>query len=444
VHPDGCALLLNRASTKAYTLQGSWSPRYQRCSWQGGWVLRHPEITVTTAADNRVVRMAVLSDIHAAEPREPRHTWAIEGAEEALNPLKALERLVAEDDALRADVLLCPGDLCDRADWDALPYAWGEVHRFGEMLGAQHVIGTVGNHDIDSRRGHDGETIDAGLRRLDPTFPCDPGADVYWAERVTRVVGDDWQVVSLNSSLMRYLEDDEVDRGLVEDQTLGLIEEITKGGDLAVNVLLCHHHPQPFTRLAPDDGSHMDAGDRLVDLLNRLPETWLIIHGHKHHPHLDYMEGSAASPARLVAGSASVVLWPLLSSHVRNQMHLVEFPVSTCDRLNLSLAGVVRSWSWQAGGKWIPARAEGDGLPGVAGFGFRTDGPSLARELVKNAENEGLNVVERGRLEVWQPRLPFLLPTDLAAFRDHLEQVLGCHLRLDTLGNIEQVVLPSG
>jgi hypothetical protein len=188
----------------------------------------------------------------------------------------------------------------------------------------------------------------------------------------------------------------------------------------------------------------MVAGDRLVDLLNRLPETWLIIHGHKHHPHLDYLEGSASSPARLVAGSAGVVLWPLLSSYVRNQIHLVEFPVGTCEDLDMSLAGIVRSWSWQPGGKWIPARAEGDGLPGVAGFGFRTDGPALARQLVKNAEEAGLSVVERSRLEVWQPRLSFLLPEDLAAFRGYLEGTLGCHLRLDTLGNIEQVVLPGG
>ncbi len=341
--------------------------------------------------------MVVVSDIHASNRGELQSTWAVESTDAQLNPLTALGQLVA-DEGLSADVVLCPGDLCDRADWDALPYAWSEIHRFADSLGARHVIATIGNHDVDSHEKHTGKPIDAALHQLNPTFPCDAGAEHYWSLRVARVVGDDWQVVSLNSSLMRYLEDGEKDHGLVEDQTLGLIEEITKENNLAVNVLLCHHHPQPFTRLAPGDVSHMQAGDRLVSLLNQLPETWMIIHGHRHQPHLDYLEGSAASPTRLVAGSAGVVLWPLLSSYVRNQIHLVEFPIDFSQSLDLSLAGLVRSWSWQPGGKWIPARAEGDGLPGIAGFGYRTDGPSLARSLVKMAEDEGVSVVERERL----------------------------------------------
>lgn len=388
--------------------------------------------------------MAVLSDLHASGGADPRRTWAIEGADPAFNPLAGLERLVSETDELRADVLLCPGDLCDQADWDALPYAWGQIHRFAELLGAEHVIGTIGNHDIDSHNKHDGEAIDAGLRRLAPDFPCDPGAEAYWADRVTRVRTEDWQVVSLNSSIMRELTEHETDRGEVHDQTLELIAEISRDEDLPVNVLLCHHHPQPFTQAAPGDASHMESGDRLVHLLNELPETWMIVHGHKHYPHLDYMEGSGSSPARLVAGSAGVILWPLLSSYVRNQLHLVEFPIDLCAELDMSLAGQVRSWSWQAGGKWIPARAEGDGLPGVAGFGYRTDGPGLARSLVRMARELDITVIDRERLQAWQPRLRFLLPRDLASFRGHLEQNLGCHLRLDTVGNVEQVVLPRG
>jgi Calcineurin-like phosphoesterase len=399
---------------------------------------------LNASEDNSVVKMAVLSDLHASEKVEARRTWAVEGSDPAFNPLAGLERLVGETDELHADVLLCPGDLCDQADWSALPYAWSQVHRFAELLGAEHVVATVGNHDIDSQNKHEGEEIDAGLRRLDPAFPCNPGADGYWRDRVTHLRGDEWQVVTLNSSLMRELAEGEPDRGEVHDQTLDLIAEITRGESVPVNVLLCHHHPQPFTRGAPGDASHMEAGDRLVHQLNQLPETWMIIHGHKHYPHLDYMDGTGASPARLVAGSAGVILWPMLSSYVRNQLHLVEFPVGLCSQLDLSLAGQVRSWSWQAGGKWIPARAEGDGLPGVAGFGYRIDGPSLARSLVRMAGEEAITVVEQERLRQWQPRLPFLLPADLAAFKQHLEQTLGCHLRLDTLGNVEQVVLPSG
>ena len=39
--------------------------------------------------------MAVLSDIHASKPREKRSTWAVEGEDDTVNPLGALDRLIA-------------------------------------------------------------------------------------------------------------------------------------------------------------------------------------------------------------------------------------------------------------------------------------------------------------------------------------------------------------
>jgi predicted phosphodiesterase len=391
------------------------------------------------------VRMAVLSDLHASTHPEAA-TWVREGADKAVNPLAGLEKLVADTPELRADVLLCPGDLCDRADWKALPYAWEKIQQFAELLGAKHVIATVGNHDVDSRGIHVPAHINQGLLDLTPSFPVYPGGDCvkYWDERLTQVRGDDWQVISLNSSLMEPLAADTRDHGKIDNETLDLIRDVAGELNVPVNVMLCHHHPQPITRLTPGDASHMESGDRLVEVLNDLPHAWMIVHGHRHQPYLSYMDGTAAAPTRLAAGSAGVNLWPSLSLHVRNQMHLVEFAVDRSSELYLDMAGQIRSWSWQTMTEWKPARADGDGLPGIAGFGFRgAPGSTLARQLVDLAASRAQEVFERVDLEEWEPRLPYLHPGDFLQFQDALEDTFGCHVSLDRLGNLDRVVLPS-
>ena len=360
------------------------------------------------------------------------------------NPLADLPRLVKEE-GLQAEVLLCPGDLCDQADWDALGYAWTNLCEFAEMLGAEHVIATVGNHDIDSHSLHPDRDIDFGPRQLSPDFPCSPRGETndYWESRISHARGEDWQAIALNSSLMRRLEEEERDHGEVHEETLEAIRAVATEASVPVNVLLCHHHPQPFTRHTPGDASHMASGDRLVKLLNDLPGGWMIVHGHKHYPHLDYLDGTGAAPARLVAGSTGINLWPLLSSYFSNQLHVIEFDVSRCSELDLTMAGQVRSWSWRPLASWYPARAAGDGLPGVAGFGFRFDGPAVARQLVRMARDRGLEVLERPDLEAWEPRLRYLLPQDFEDFQTFLEETLGCHVSLDRRGNVDRVVLPD-
>ncbi len=393
----------------------------------------------------RTVRMAVLSDPHASS-RGAERSWVSEAESSATaNPLAGVVELIEDTPELEADVLLCPGDLCDQADWTSLPYAWRELESIAAALGAGSVIATAGNHDIDSRNMHNPAAVEHGLRALAPEFPTgDPGqATHYWAERVTLVRGPDWQVVSLNSSLMRHLLADEEDHGHVDDATLELIRQAVRGASFPVNALLCHHHPQPFTRLDPTDRSHMAGGDRLVMLLNDLPDNWMIVHGHKHEPHLDYLEGTGASPTRLASASVGANLWPTLAAHVRNQLHLIEFPLADCQRLNLTLGGRVRSWTWQPVTGWRRSLPQGDGLPASAGFGYRRDGTAIANELIQRAQANGLALIERPTLLAWDESIEFLLPADQRSLRSRLQHHHGCHIALTDQGQIDRIVLPA-
>lgn len=384
--------------------------------------------------------MAVLSDLHATTVVDPRRSWVREGQPPQSNPLAGLPSLIEKSPELRADVLLCPGDLCDQADWSALPYAWSEVKQIANLLGAERIVATTGNHDIDTYDLHGTTNIHEGLLSLGADYPFHPPAEEnhYWANRASRVVGENWQVISLNSCLMERLEKTDNDHGTVDDLTLDRIRDLADES-LPVNILLCHHHPQPFNRIIPDN-SHMNSGDRLVNLLDELPERWMIVHGHKHEPHLDYMGGTGAQSTRLVAGSVGVVLWAALSAHVRNQLHLIEFPIDECAQLHLSMAGRVRSWTWRPTTKWKRA-SEGDGLPATAGFGYHRAPAELAAELIAHAQAENLRVLEREHLNRWQPRLPYLLPADLERFQLELENTHGCHVSIDLAGYLDRVVL---
>jgi diadenosine tetraphosphatase ApaH/serine/threonine PP2A family protein phosphatase len=393
-----------------------------------------------------VIRMAVVSDVHARPglSATTAKSWVQSGeAEPGNNPLAGLRGLI-ESEELEAEVLLCPGDLCDKAQWDALGYVWEQLDDVVEALGAEALIATAGNHDIDSHSLHAPAPIASGLQRLHPPFPARVAetAESYWGSRISLVRGAGWQVLSLNSTLMRALDEagGERDHGEISSETLAAVNEALNGRLEDVNVLMCHHHPLPSTHLNQEDSSQMDNGDRLVRLLDELGGPWFVVHGHKHEPDLDYLQGGGGSPVRLACGSLGAMLRGRHGTQVRNQFHVIEFPVELCEGIHLRLGGWVRSWTWRAMTGWEPALA-GDGLPARAGFGHRVDGDSLASELVAGAQREGLATLERSALDVRVPKLEFMLPKDLKRLMDALESG-GCRVQLDRHGNIDRLVMP--
>ena len=395
---------------------------------------------------NSVVRMAVLSDLHARRlpDRTIVTTWVRPDQEpRSDNPLHTLDEYITQR-GLTADVLLCPGDLCDQADWSALGYAWKMVKSAARALGASEIIATVGNHDIDSRGTHRPLHLDDGLRsRALATFPMRSPArrEAFWRSRVTAVRRDGWQVVVLNSSIMAYLDNTIRDVGTVDDAALGEIRSAIEGETRPVNVLLCHHHPMRWTRLDRTDNSEMHNGPELVQLLEDHPGQWTMIHGHRHQPHLEYLPGGSDATVRLACGSVGAQLSGRLGSHVRNQIHIVEFHVDTAANLSLGIAGQVRSHSWRPVTGWSVA-SDRDGLPAVSGFGFHGSPAPLARRLVTFARNLQLPALERAQMLSVEPALEYLLPADVVKLRNELANTHGCELDQDMQGVLSRLKLP--
>lgn len=360
-----------------------------------------------------VVRVVVLSDIHATSEADPLTHVAEATRGSDRNALTAAGLLLAEHPG-RADLLLCPGDLVHRGDTGPMAWVWGELHAIAARLGAV-VVGSVGNHDL-LQAPTGGQEPQDDLRRLSPTFPYDDQTCVrtYWSDSFGVVESARWRVISLNSCYAhRGFDQDENKRGALKDQCLPGIGEYLQSAPShpPVNICMCHHHPQEWSHGGRRPAYHLSGGDRLIELLDSREERWMLLHGHTHHPALGYFGHSSHGPVRLAAGSVGINLLPETGTRVRNQMHVIEFSMSAGSSLGLPLVGEVNSFTWQGG--WAPATA-GAGLPARVGFGYRRDGQDLARELAGRAATAGSRRVYSWNaiVEQLEPRARYLTPAD--------------------------------
>jgi predicted phosphodiesterase len=376
-----------------------------------------------------LLRIAVASDLHAfSDPGAtiPSHL-DIKRPKSQLgkHPISGLVSLISEHN-LKADVLLCPGDLGDKASTEGIEFAWRAIHDIGTALQAKLVVGTAGNHDLDSRHLKTYDSVEF-LKRLDPRFPISIDAlnRDFWARHFAVVDESDYRILILNSSAYHGGAPDEIKHGRVADDSLDAIEETLESLDVKpINILLCHHHPQEHVEIESVDYQVMKGGQRLLHLLGSGTfGRWLVVHGHMHHPKIEYAQGAGDSPAILSAGSLCAVIYSTLQTLARNEFHIVSFSLD--DIAKYGFVGRVESWDWAFGDGWAPSRP-GSGLPHVCGFGFRTDLEAFAREVAVLVPADYMAWEDLRRLK---PRIDFLIPQDVVKLlrflkRDHQIGVL--------------------
>ena len=383
---------------------------------------------VEAASDDRLT-IAVLSDIHAyasARDDEPSHLHtAMPEDDPTAHPIVGLEQLV-EERGLSADIVLCPGDLGDRADADGIDFAWKLLQRVVAKLGTDRLVATAGNHDLDSRYIKNKWNPREVLQRLRPLFPVDDQAkcDQYWSRNFTIVEGPNCRIVTLNSCGYHGMGEEEKDHGRVSDHTLAEVAQELKAAEPSeVNLLLCHHHPVQFTDIGDDDYDVMEGGPALLELL-RSGEVgrWMIIHGHRHVPHLTYALGGAASPIIFSAASLTVDLQRAAQARARNQFYILEFPLTATRDLGLPLAGRFRSWYWVPRSGWDDTPSD-VALPADGGFGYREDGRTVAQTIRAHMADRGRARMTWDELLEEFPRMAYMTPDDLGLTRFELEQL---------------------
>jgi len=373
--------------------------------------------------DSDVLKIAIASDLHAhSSDGESPSYLDVRDSENLpnLNPLAGLKHLIAEE-GLKADLLLCPGDLGHQANSVGIAYSWKALHSLGLLLEADLVTATAGNHDIDSRYLGDDHSPEHILKGLEPPFPLSDEtlADKYWGRAFAIIDQEQYRLVILNSSAYHGNATIVKNFGRIDRQTLGDLEkEFKRRGKKSINILLCHHHPQQHSELGLGEEDYMRQGQLLLDLLGSGNYgDWIVIHGHKHHPKITYAAGGTNSPVIFAAGSLSSKIFLPASSVARNQFYIMtvdagHFPSMGC-------VGTVKAWDWAQGTGWIPS-GEDSGLPAQFGFGTRSNVNILADEVMTFLGKRAMKWEDLlGKMN----SLMFLLPQDMR----RLERALAAH-----------------
>lgn len=357
----------------------------------------------------------------------------------------ALEELI-EQKQLQADYLICCGDMADKANPTAMNYVWGKFHLLAEKLKVKNSFATVGNHDIDSRYAYNEFDAKGMLHGLNPPYPLPKKEQNYefWTRNFVVLVEPLVRLVVLNSCAYHGVnpkpELPEYMHGRISTRTLDdLRRELGRNHDpKSINLLVCHHHPHKHLDIEPSDYSSMIGGEKLIDLLSSVGlGSWVVIHGHKHQPRLCWGAGGASPPLVFGAGSLSAKLYDELRDKARNQFYIITFLLDDATELALDIAGEVEVWDYVVGNGWSSARI-GSGLPARAGFGYRPQLRTLARDL------EGF-ILTNGPIVTWKelvssrPGLRFLLPMDVESLRAELIRV-GVKATVDENGMLIELV----
>jgi hypothetical protein len=347
------------------------------------------------------LRIAVLTDFHAyvsrPDDKSASPSWldlAQIQSDPERNAFAGLIETIKKD-AIRADVLLCCGDLGDKADPTGLQYVWGEVEKVRMALEAKLTLGAAGNHDVDSRYIYSGFDAKGQVQALKPRFPVDDerGWLEYWAKNFTVVEVGRARFILLNSAAYHGAAKDglppEYVHGRVSDHTISrLLAELKEAGERSANILVCHHHPFKNDKIATSDYSQMTNGDKLINnLVDAELGPWLVIHGHKHQGRVFYAQGGNSYPTVFAAASFSAKPYPDQVGHTFNEFYIMELEVPQAVGEVSSLLGRIDTWSWSYGDGWRRPQVN-EGFGPRAGFGARVDIGQLAKQIATGLRND--------------------------------------------------------
>lgn len=388
----------------------------------------------------RLIRLLVVSDIHAFGAKENSDGSLLDYSPSAYpspNPLRDLIRQ-AQTAGLQADVLICAGDISNRADSAGLKEAWKDLQELAKTLGNAQLIATNGNHDLDSRfLANDKDPDPKGaLLALEPPFPFADLAlnNQYWARNFALVPQPSGVMIAvLNTSAYHGGQQSEINHGRVSKRTITeLCHALEQAKDYKAHVLVCHHHPLPLNGWAGGtDMEYIRNGQELLDgILKATSTSWLVVHGHRHTPRL--VHGASDNndvPFVFGAGSLGARI-----TGVANQFHVVTLHVPP-ENDHASISGVVETWFWSDSTGW-KFNSGSSRLPAECGFGYRGQVKRLVSKIAEICDVK--TFVTWKEVQELQPGVRFLMPDSLQEFEDELE-CAGLAVMRDRHGRIAQV-----
>lgn len=345
-------------------------------------------------------------------------------------PMASLKTFIQQE-KICARVLLCCGDIGNKADPPSLRHSLDDLTVLRELLGAEKLIVTVGNHDIDSRLETNEHDPRGYLQSLSPLIPID-NEDLFhkfWSKHYVVLEESSYNLLVLNSSAFHgYAE--ELEHGRISKYMLdNIIEELSNLPTDKINLVMMHHHPCIIDDLNKKESYDVARGGS--DLLERLSQgdlgEWLVIHGHRHYPRLTQASGGNSAPFILSSGSLGAITPH--SWKVGNYCYKISFD---CEKNKIEgIHAKVTSYEWTSNLGWsYPDFRNGELIPHKCGFGYLGRTKSLLDEIKKLPKQtyDWVELVSKiGDLE-------YLIPRELDALFKLIEKDVECGIDFDRSG----------
>ncbi|CUX24301.1 MULTISPECIES: metallophosphoesterase family protein [Agrobacterium tumefaciens complex] len=377
-------------------------------------------------------KLLILSDLHAyrgTPSGSPPSHLKVDSSHALASMFSGIVGTLQKE-GITPDLIICPGDLADKADPVAQSNAWAQMEELKTVLGASQLIGTAGNHDVDSRLVFTEFDPKGVLQSLQPAFPggTEIEVDRYWARNFVIYEFGDLRIVNLNSAAFHGIASDERDtsthiseykRGRVSKSTVSSIVNSIKNKSFKHNVLLTHHHVRKNDIYERDDSDMIGAAHLLRQLEDNSDTPWLVIHGHQHYPEVEYASGGSEAAIVFSAGSFAARIEATFAARAPNQFYFIEICDDATETGDWSPCGTIKAWHWVPHEGWSRSPANYN-IPYGSGFGCRENNQTLATKVVTEINGSSEKFLTLKQVLDRVPQLKFVLPS---ARRRVLERV---------------------
>ena len=291
------------------------------------------------------MKICIISDLHCKyqnDVNSPSNTLLFSNQRRIpanQHPIAALLETIQREN-LNADVLICPGDLGDKADEQGIISSWNFLEEIRHALDANELIGIPGNHDVNSHGGVDSFSFIKNFHHKFPTKDIIAN-NSFWSLGFCVFKFGNILILLINT----VHDHIDIDSSSKSNLDAGMLERIEKEliqilGEFDLKICIMHHHPIKHSNITNyRDSDSVDRGDDLVNLLSRFHFN-ILIHGHKHQPRMTIYNGLAIFACGSFASSAN-----LQGTGIQQMFHIVEL-------FENSKNGKIESWEYSIIDGW--------------------------------------------------------------------------------------------
>ncbi|CAG2084438.1 metallophosphoesterase [Xanthomonas arboricola pv. juglandis] len=390
------------------------------------------------------IKFVVVSDLHYRKHENSQIRPEVTSRGQAqYDPMESLIRYV-QDAQIKADYIICPGDITDKASAEALREGWGRLNELKEAVSARHLITATGNHEVSSRvfdEVHDrAGNVEAAIDPIGVLQDLDGypssiwnGVDrdmVYWGKGYEFIDDGDLLLLLINSSHFHpTTRENEFERGRIGDSAIRRLgsEIKQKIADCGAKIFIAVLHHPPISHESPnyDLGRiPMYNGPELINILNKSCRPWLVVHGHKHDGRVVMAQGAGFQPIVFAAGSLGADLARSVAAvYTRQQAYMIDIEIP--QGAMPTLKGTVTSLSW-IDHHWVVAEKTSHGVPSGSGFSFPpVDLHQLAHNISTKISTAAEPYLKWAELVDALPELRYIMPGQLEMLRSLVEALGG-------------------